>query len=236
MTKNFWIGGKQNIIENLEKNIFLKILIDKKRKDIKSYEKYKKIKYVSRAEIEKVFAKYKNYNHQGFAALAEYKKISSIDHFFLSKNNENILAIDNIEDVGNFGTIIRSCVAFGVKFILVEKNSITQNLGLMFKNSAGYFEQINIIYSSNIYNELKKFNQNEYAITGLDANGTSELSKFNWHKKNLIIIGSEKKGVRKNILKKCDFIVSIKTNKKVESLNAAQACSISLYTLNAQTT
>ena len=85
MTKNFWIGGKQNIIENLEKNIFLKILIDKKRKDIKSYEKYKNIKYVSRAEIEKVFAKYKNYNHQGFAALAEYKKISSIDHFFYQK-------------------------------------------------------------------------------------------------------------------------------------------------------
>lgn len=229
--KEFWIGGKQNINSVIDQSICKEVLIDQNRKDLDKYKNKKKIKFVSKKIIDKKFFEFKNYNHQGFAALINYNKIISIEEFFNIKSNENILAIDTVQDIGNFGTIIRSCVAFGISTILINHNNFTKKLSLIFKNSAGSFKDINIIYTSNIFNELKKFNKNNYTITSLDSQGKSIMSNFNWSEKNLIIIGSEEKGIKKNILKKSEFVVKINTTNKTESLNVAQACSIAMYDL-----
>ena len=234
MVKTFWIGGKQNILSNLKANIFDRILIDKKRKDNHLLHNFKNAKFVDRREIEKIFFNYPNYNHQGFAALVSYNGLLTLNEFFLRKRDFNILALDNLEDIGNIGTIIRSCLAFGVNTVLLEKNKLTQNLTLIFKNTAGTFSKINLIYTSNIFNELRKFKTNNYNIVSLDKKSKINLAKFNWEEKNLIILGSEKKGIRKNILKKSDHIVKIETCDGVESLNAAQACSVCLYALKTQ--
>lgn len=228
----FWIGGRQNVLSVLNEKICLEILIDEKRKDANKYKMYKKVKLVSKKNIDMKFSTLPSYSHQGFAALINQDKIKKIEDCFKNEINLNILAIDDVQDIGNYGTIIRSCVAFGINTILLKKNNLTKKLSLIFKNSAGAFKHINIIYTSNIFNEIKKFKNNDYMIVSLDAKSDTSISSFKWYKKNLIIIGSEDKGIKKNILKKSDFIIKIDTNKNLESLNVAQATSICLYDLS----
>lgn len=235
-SKIFWIGGKQNVASLLDSDEnYLQILIDQSRKDTEKYKKFKKINFVSKKTIDLKFSKFPSYMHQGFAALVNYKKIFEVNDLIEKNYFDNVLAIDQVKDIGNIGTIIRSCVSFGVKAILLNKNNLTKNLSLVFKNSSGSFKNIHVSYSTNIFNELKKFSKNNYSIISLDGQGNEDLNRFFWSKKNLIILGSENKGIRKNILKKSDHVIKIKIEDKVESLNVAQASSICLYDLYSKT-
>ena len=227
----FWIGGKQNVISVLNENICLEVLIDEKRKDIKNYKIFNKVKFVSKKLIDKKFFNLPGYNHQGFAAYIKYENIYEINEFFKLKKNTDIIALDDLQDIGNYGTIIRSCVAFGINTILLNKNKLTKKLPIIFKNSAGSFKDINIIYTSNIFNEIIKFQKNNFSVISLDTKTNNSLKKFKWSDKNLIILGSEDKGIKKNILKKSDYIIKIEIEKNSESLNVAQAASICMYDL-----
>ena len=57
-----------------------------------------------------------------------------------------------------------------------------------------------------------------------------DCNKFS--KKNVVILGSENKGISKNLKKKSDFIVKIEISNKVESLNVAVAAAISMAKIN----
>ena len=227
--KKFWLGGKQNVISNLNNGLVIDVMIDKQRKDSKKYQS-KKIRYVNSKEINKVFNNSNDYKHQGFAAKIIYKGIINLDDFFKSGEN-NLIFLDDLHDIGNIGTIIRTCVSFDIKTIILNKNKLNFNLSLLFKNSAGSFPKVKLIYVSNINKYLKLFSNNNFKIIGLDSNSKNKLSDHAWDEKNLLLFGSEDKGIKKNLLFNCTKKISIKTTNNIESLNVAQACSITLYDL-----
>ncbi len=171
------------------------------------------------------------------------KKISTMDSvpkiMALCKKNDNndiigdrILVLDEVQDPGNLGTIIRSSLAFNVDTIVLINNSVDLYNPKVLRSTQGMYNHITIINASidDVFNYTKTHNISVYGtsvVNGYDAASLSEEEK----EKYCLIMGNEGNGIKKEILDRCDKNLYIKMNEKVESLNVGVACSILLYEL-----
>lgn len=141
----------------------------------------------------------------------------------------NIIVLDDLQDPGNLGTIIRSAVAFNFKNIVLSNNSVDIYNPKVVRASEGMLFHINYIRT-----DIKEFLNNldkSYLKITTDVNNGENIKNINF-KKVAIIIGNEGNGVRKEISDICDKKVYIKMNSNCESLNASVSASILMYEVN----
>ena len=145
---------------------------------------------------------------------------------------KRILLLDEIQDPGNLGTIIRSSVAFDVDMILLSENTVDLYNPKVLRATQGMHFHIPIL-SVNSLESLSFLKKNGYVIYGTDVLSginvreleVSSLQKF------CLIMGNEGNGIRKNVKELCDKNLYIPISRKVESLNVGVACGILLYEL-----
>ena len=141
-----------------------------------------------------------------------------------------ILILDNIQDPGNLGTIIRSSLAFNIDTIILTEDSVDLYNPKVLRATQGMIFNINIVVMTidEVINYLKK---TDITIYGTDVTGGVEADSLNQdEKKNFILImGNEGSGVRREVSTLVDKNLYIPMNKKVESLNVGVATSILLY-------
>lgn len=141
-----------------------------------------------------------------------------------------LVILDDIQDPGNLGTIIRSSVAFNIDTIVLSNNSVDLYNDKVIRASQGMIFKINILrkdiipFVSNI--------KNDYYIYGTKVNGGNSLKKIEKHKKFVIIMGNEGKGMSSSLDNLCDEFIYIDMNENCESLNVGVATSIILYELD----
>lgn len=140
----------------------------------------------------------------------------------------NVLILDNIQDPGNLGTIIRSAVAFSISTIIVSPDTVSIYNSKVLRSTQGLLFDVNIIVRdiSGVIDELK---QNGYKIYGTKVDNGKNLKDIDSTNKYAVIMGNEGSGVNKDILDKCDEYIYIPMNEKCESLNVGVATSIILY-------
>ena len=128
------------------------------------------------------------------------------------------------------GTIIRSCVAFNVKNIVLGDNSVDVYNDKVIRSSEGMIFKINVVKDSieNVINKLKK---SGYKIYGTKVDGGTNIKEFINKGNDALIVGNEGNGVRKEILDICDNYLYIPMSDECESLNVAIATSIILHEL-----
>lgn len=145
---------------------------------------------------------------------------------------DKILLIDNIQDPGNLGTIIRSAVAFNIDTIVLSENTVDLYNPKTIRATQGMFFHINII-KRNIEQIITKLHQEEIPVYGTtvghgeDVRSLTEKDKIRY----ALVVGNEGNGVRTSITNLCDKNLYINLNSSVESLNVAIATSILLYEL-----
>ena len=141
-----------------------------------------------------------------------------------------ILLLDNIQDPGNLGTIIRSSLAFNVDTLVISKNSVDLYNDKVIRATQGMLFKLNIVINDldKIILDLK---ENGYEIIGTDVNNGVDIREIK-NEKYALIMGNEGQGISNDIKKLCNKFVYIKTNDEVESLNVSIATSILLYELN----
>ena len=138
--------------------------------------------------------------------------------------------MDNIQDPGNMGTIIRSAVAFNIDTIIVSNDSVDIYNPKVVRSSQGMIFHMNIIKKDLIpfIKEIK----NDYKIIGTKVTDGNDIKTLEKNEKLCIIMGNEGNGVREEILALCDDFVYIPMNENCESLNVGVATSILLYELS----
>lgn len=147
----------------------------------------------------------------------------------LSTSNIYIV-LDDVNDPGNFGTIIRTSLALGVKDIIVSLNTVDEYNEKTLRATQGAIFQANIIRMDlkDAYQKLKE--QNITIITtSLDAK--KELKDLSKLEKFAVVLGNEARGIS-DISKSFSnesIIIPLKNN--IESLNVAVAFGIVLYNL-----
>ncbi len=141
---------------------------------------------------------------------------------------KKVLLLDDIQDPGNLGTIIRSSLAFHIDTIILSMNTVDLYNDKVLRSSEGMIFHMNIL-RKNIKDIVEKLQSNGYKVFGTRVNGGEHVDKINVPEKFAIIMGNEGNGVHEELLDMCDHYLYIPMNKDVESLNVAVATSIILY-------
>ena len=141
-----------------------------------------------------------------------------------------ILLLDGIQDPGNLGTIIRSALGFNIDTIILSNNCVDLYNDKVIRATEGALFKINII-RKDLKDAINTLNKNNIPIYKTDVNNGIDVCKIK-KDKYAVIIGSEGKGISKEINDIIKQSIYIKTNKELESLNVGVATSIILYELD----
>ncbi len=149
-----------------------------------------------------------------------YKKENELTDL---KNNFSLM-LDEIQDPGNMGTIIRTADWFGIKNIICSNECADCYNPKVVQASMGSLSRVNIIYT-----QLEEFIHENKGISIYAATLTGKhLSSFNKLKEGIILIGNESKGVKENLLRLAAEQITIPKYGEAESLNAGVAAGIIL--------
>ena len=192
-------------------------------KEIISFIKDNNISYVT-MDVRKMDAMVDG-KHQGIIMdIDDYEYVSYEEMF----NDNLVVMLDHLEDPHNFGAIIRTCEAAGIKSIIIPKDRSVSVNGTVMKTSAGALEHVNIAMVNNLVNVIDDFKENGFFVYAADMDGTN-YKKVSYSDKVLLVIGSEGNGVGRLVKKNCDEILAIPQYGKVNSLNASVAAAILIY-------
>lgn len=144
-----------------------------------------------------------------------------------------ILILDEIQDPGNMGTIIRSAVAFNIDTIVIGDNTVDVYSPKVVRATQGMLFHVPIVFYSidkliPILKKLKIPVYSTYVKYGEEVKNLSKQEKESF----ALIIGNEGNGVNPKYLEKSDKFIYIPMNEVVESLNVAIATSIILYEMD----
>ena len=149
-----------------------------------------------------------------------YKKENELTDL---KNNFSLM-LDEIQDPGNMGTIIRTADWFGIKNIICSNECADCYNPKVVQASMGSLGRVNIIYT-----QLEEFIHENKGISIYAATLTGKyLSSFTKLKEGIILIGNESKGVKENLLRLAAEQITIPKYGEAESLNAGVAAGIIL--------
>ena len=222
----FIAEGPKVVTELLQHNIFeceniysnaegLKYLSDKIKKQ---YEP--KIEIIADFELEKISALNTANN-----LLAVFKKRPILNSVNISQ--KLTLFLDDIQDPGNLGTIIRTADWFGIETIFCSNATADCYSPKVVQSTMASLGMVNILYG-NIVEELQKHsNIKKY---GAVLEGKS-IKNFENLKQAILIIGNESKGISSPVMQLIDERITIPKIGEAESLNAAVAAGIILFAI-----
>ena len=157
------------------------------------------------------------------AIIGRNNKEKDIDY-----NQDIIVVLDDIQDPGNLGTILRTVDSIGLNQILVSKGTADCYNPKVVRSTMGAIFRIKIIECADLEQTLKEIQKNNFKLVVSSLQTNNSLYDINFNKK-VIIIGNEAKGVEPQIQKMADEKIKIPMLGKTESLNASVATGIILY-------
>ena len=171
-------------------------------------------------------------NHQGVIARIAPIKFYTIDSFseVLEKsNNPFVLILDQINDVRNFGAIIRTAEISGVDGIIIQNSSSAPVNSDTIKTSAGAIFNIPICKVNHIKDAIYHLQSLNISIISASEKSTKNIYDVDLKGPIAIIMGSEQKGINKSVINLSDESVKLPMYGKIESLNVSVACGVFLY-------
>ena len=232
----FLIVGKHAVLEALKnpnrniERVFLTEDAQKKlNRENQNLNLFKKtsVFYKSRRELDNLCGRDET-AHQGLVAEVEQLEEITLKEFILEnkKENINLLALEEVTDPRNIGSIIRSAVAFNIDGIIVKERSYPSKSKLLYKSASGGTEHIKIFKVSNINTTLKFLKTKEFWVSAFDINAKKDFTKHNWKGKNILLFGSEGFGIKAKTLENSDFRFKVNMNNNIESLNISNTVSV----------
>ena len=171
-------------------------------------------------------------NHQGVIARIAPIKFYTIDRFsevIEKSKNPFILILDQINDVRNFGAIIRTAEISGVDGIIIQNSSSAPVNSDTIKTSAGAIFNIPICKVNHIKDAIYHLQSMNISIITASEKSEKNIYDVDLKVPLAIIMGSEQKGINKSVINLSNESVKLPMYGKIESLNVSVACGIFLY-------
>ena len=238
----FLIAGRHavtEVLKNPKRKVHRLFVTEDSYKKLKkenqsiNFSKKAHIFYKSKKELNNLCGK-DEISHQGVIAEIENLENENLKDFLKENDKENLnfLALDEITDPRNIGSIIRSAVSFNMDGILVKERSFPSDSKLLYKSASGGVEHVRIFKVSNLNTALRFLKTKGFWISAFDSNSKKNFTENNWKGRNVLLFGSEGYGLRKNTITNSDFRFRIKISSNIESLNVANAVSIVCHFIN----
>ena len=181
----------------------------------------------------------RTHNHQGVIASVAPHDYADLDEIIAKCKQEGrsalLVALDEIKDAYNLGSILRISDCCGVDGVIIpERRSVTLD-STVAKASAGAIEYVPVARVTNLAQTLTKLKEKEnFWVCGTDMDADYEYHDADYSGNLVVVIGSEGDGMRDGVRKCCDFTVSIPMSGHVNSLNAAVAAGVVLFEAQAK--
>ena len=239
----FLIAGKHAVTEalrNSRRNVLKIFLTEDSKKKLNKDNlnlnllKNTKIFYKTIKELDRLCTK-EQISHQGLLAEIEHiQNITLKDYLHSAKCKKNItfVALEDVTDPRNIGSIMRSAASFNIDGLIIKERSFPSESKLLYKSASGCMEHINIFEVSNISTTLKYLKTKNFWICGFDKNGNKEFTAHDWKGNNVLLFGSEGYGLKYQTIKNSDFLLKININKKIESLNISNSAAVVFHYVN----
>ena len=240
---SFLIAGKHAVTEALKnpnRNVLKVFLTEDSKKTLnKDYQNLNLLKdiklfYKTKKELDRLCSK-DQISHQGLMAEIEHLVQTNLKDYVGSvedRNNITLVALEEVTDPRNIGSIIRSAASFNIDGIIVKERSFPSESKLLYKSASGSVEHINIFEVSNINTSLKYLKKKNFWVCGFDKSGNKNFIKHDWRGNNVLLFGSEGYGLKYQTLKNSDFLLKIQISHEIESLNISNSAAIVFHYIN----
>jgi 23S rRNA (guanosine2251-2'-O)-methyltransferase len=167
--------------------------------------------------------------HQGIVVLTRPRPILTEADLNRLAQAGVVLALDQISDPQNLGTILRSAAFFGVDATLILKNRAAEVSPLVARVAVGGAELVDIYRITNLARSLQILKSLGFWIYGLDERGERTLAETEFDARTVLVVGAEGEGLRQRTRHECDALVRIPGGRRgLESLNAGVATAVAL--------
>lgn len=227
--------GRNAVIELLktEKNVD-KILLEKGAQGslglifAQARKRNIRVQFVDKRALDK---ESETHRHQGVIAYTSDYEYFDLEDIIENKKSEKggfIVLCDGVEDVHNLGSIIRVAECAGADGVVIPKSGSASVTESVIRISAGAAEHMKVCKVANLNQAVEMLQKNGYWVYALEAGG-EDIYRENFQGNVALIVGGEDSGVKRLTKEKCDKVLSIPLQGKVNSLNASVALGIAVY-------
>ena len=163
-------------------------------------------------------------NPQGIMAIIEKGDTNvQIDY-----TQDIIVALDDVQDPGNLGTILRTVDSIGLNQIIVSKGTADAFNSKVVRSTMGAIFRVKIIEVENLPQAIKEMRKHHFKLMVTSLQTKNSIYEIDFNKK-IIVIGNEANGVSKEIQDMADEKAKIPMLGRTESLNASVAAGVVMY-------
>lgn len=146
-----------------------------------------------------------------------------------AKKQPLLLILENLQDPGNLGTIVRMAEGAGVTGIIMSSNTVDIYNPKTIRSTMGSLYRVPVIYVDDICKAVDECKEKGVKVYAAHLRGTDNYNQKDYAQPTAFMIGNEGNGLSDRLTQKADELVRIPMQGKVESLNAAIACTILTY-------
>ena len=164
---------------------------------------------------------------QGIMTIVK-KSETSPEKMFSNEKNLFII-LEDLQDPGNLGTIIRTAEGAGVSGVIMSKNTVDIYNPKVIRSTMGAIYRVPFTYVRSLPEAINELKQRGVTVAAAHLSGKNEYFDEDWSKDTAFIIGNEANGITDGTSIQADLLVRIPMEGKVESLNASVAAAILMY-------
>lgn len=145
------------------------------------------------------------------------------------KENPLFLILEDIQDPGNLGTMVRTAEGAGVDGIIMTKGTVDIYNPKTIRSTMGSIYRMPFLYTEDLYGVMKQLRERNVKLYAAHLKGEQFYHQMDFKDGTAFLIGNEGNGLKEETAKAADVYMKIPMEGKVESLNAAVASVILMY-------
>lgn len=165
---------------------------------------------------------------QGILTVVRQKE-SSLENFLKKDEKQLFILLENLQDPGNLGTIIRTAEGAGVSAIIAGKSTVDVYNPKVVRSTMGSVFRVPYVIADDLQKEIEELKKFGVTVYGAHLNGKNYYDNENYNGSTAFIIGNEANGLTEETASKADKLVKIPMCGRLESLNASVAAAILMY-------
>lgn len=222
--KRFIVEGYHLVNETSKTNL-LEAIISTDEKELKKINNVKRY-LVNDAIINKIATTKNPQNILGIVKMLDHNITNLVP--IIKENKTKLIMLDDVNDPGNLGTIIRTAAGLGYDGIIMSPNTVDLYNEKVIRSTQGVMFKIPII-KANLQEVIKLLKKEKVFCIGTALTNAKDVKHITKKDKFAICLGNEAKGISKEVLDNMDENVKIAMNNDVESLNVSIAAGIIMY-------
>ncbi len=222
--KRFIVEG-YHLVNEASKTNLLEAIISTDEKELKKINNVKRY-LVNDAIINKIATTKNPQNILGIVKMLDHNITNLVP--IIKENKTKLIMLDDVNDPGNLGTIIRTAAGLGYDGIIMSPNTVDLYNEKVIRSTQGVMFKIPII-KANLQEVIKLLKKEKVFCIGTALTNAKDVKHITKKDKFAICLGNEAKGISKEVLDSMDENVRIAMKNDVESLNVSIAAGIIMY-------